>query len=172
MPGVPSEWMSSERMQSLLFNLGRGAAVVAIGWALAAGLRALLRRVLSRLAVEQAVIFLLAETAFFAVLVVAIITGLGSMGINVSALVASLGLGGFALGFALRDAISNVLAGVLLLVYRPFRTGQRIAVAGFEGIVEEINLRYTVLRTERAQQLIPNQLLFTNPVKVFDSASS
>ena len=58
------------------------------------------------------------------------LTALGTMGINVSALVAGLGLTGFALGFALRDILSNLLAGALIIVYRPFHRGDQIAVAG------------------------------------------
>jgi small-conductance mechanosensitive channel len=159
-------WLDPARAQALLEQLARGLAILLAGWAVAAGLRALLRRTLSRFVAGHVVTALVAQSAFVAILVVATITGLGSMGLNVSALVASLGLGGFALGFALRDAISNLLAGVLVIVYRPFRPGEHISVAGFEGVVEEINFRYTVLRAEGAYQLIPNQMLFTNPVKV------
>ena len=125
------------------------------------------RRLLQRLRLEQPVVGLVSQVLFYTMVVLGLITSLGTMGVNVSALVASLGLGGFAVGFALRDAISNVLAGALVLVYRPFRVEQRIRVAGFEGMVREINLRYTILEAEGAQQLIPNQILFTNPVKVF-----
>ncbi len=111
-------------------------------------------------------VLLVSQVVFYALLVLGLITSLGTMGVNVSALVAGLGIGGFALGFALRDAISNVLAGVLVLIYRPFRVGQHVSVAGFEGTVREINLRYTILVADGADHLIPNQILFTSPVKV------
>ena len=88
------------------------------------------------------------------------------MGVNVSALVAGLGLTGFALGFALRDALSNMLSGVLILVYRPFKNGDWISVAGCEGKVAEINLRYTVIKKENDTYLIPNSTLFSNTVRV------
>ena len=109
---------------------------------------------------------LLGRMAKVAVLVFGVITALGTMGLNVSALVAGLGLTGFALGFALRDAISNLLAGVLILIYRPFRVNDRIAVAGFEGVVAEFDLRYTTLDGEGRRFLIPNSKLFTNTVTV------
>ena len=94
------------------------------------------------------------------------VTALGTLGINVSALVASLGLTGFALGFALRDALSNLLAGALILVYCTYRINDQIAVTGFEGIVTKINLRYTVLQAEDATILIPNATMFSNPIKI------
>jgi small-conductance mechanosensitive channel len=85
----------------------------------------------------------------------------------VSALVAGLGLTGFALGFALRDVISNTLAGVLVLLYKPFRRGDRISVAGSEGVVSQIDLRYTTLVVdEETRVLVPNSTLFTNSIRV------
>jgi len=94
------------------------------------------------------------------------VTALGTLGINVSALVAGLGLTGFALGFALKDTISNLLSGVLILLYRPFEIGNRIRISGYEGIVISIDLRYTELDSEGDKVLIPNSKLFTDPVTV------
>src|SRR6187399_2545230 len=72
---------------------------------------------------KQDVIELLAQITRVSVLVFGTVTALGTIGVNVSALVAGLGLTGFALGFAFRDALSNVLAGAMILFYRPFRRG-------------------------------------------------
>jgi Mechanosensitive ion channel len=96
---------------------------------------------------------------------------LGTVGINVSALVAGLGLTGFALGFALKDALSNMLAGVLILSYRPFRHGQRIEVSGYQGTFANIDFRYTTLQTEEKTILLPNANLFTNTMVVFHNNS-
>ena len=82
-----------------------------------------------------------------------------------------LGLTGFALGFAFRDVLSNLLAGVLILLYRPFARGDRISVTGLEGVVTHIDLRYTNLEHEGNLMLIPNSNLFTNPITVFRRAS-
>jgi small-conductance mechanosensitive channel len=94
------------------------------------------------------------------------ITVLGTLGINVNAMVAGLGLGGFALGFALKDALSNLLSGALILIYHPFTLGDTINVTGCQGIVLEINLRYTILQGENKVYLIPNSSLFTNNIEV------
>jgi hypothetical protein len=59
---------------------------------------------------------------------------------------------------------SNLLAGLLLLFYRPFARHDQIAVTGFEGVVSEIDLRYTTLQRDDGQVLIPNSILFTNPI--------
>ena len=115
---------------------------------------------------KQDILNLIGQIARITLLVFGTVTALGTLGVNVSALVAGLGLTGFALGFAFRDALSNLLAGILILVYHPFRRGDRIAVAGFEGTVLMIDLRYTTLQGEERIFLIPNSTLFTNPISV------
>jgi small-conductance mechanosensitive channel len=96
-----------------------------------------------------------------------LVTALGTAGINVSALVAGLGLTGFALGFAFKDTISNILSGILILLYRPFNIDDKIKVAGFEGKVMSVDLRYTILDSEEGVVLIPNSKCFTDPVVVY-----
>jgi hypothetical protein len=75
-------------------------------------------------------------------------------------------LTGFALGFAFRDALSNILAGVLIVMHRPFLRGDHISVVGFEGTVVGIDLRYTTLQKDDKIFLIPNSTLFTNPISL------
>ena len=119
-----------------------------------------------RLKLESNLTSLLARTSNITLMIFGFITALGTLGINVSALVAGLGLTGFALGYAMKDTISNLLSGVLILLYRPFETGDRIKVSGYEGIVISIDLRYTELDSEGNKVLIPNSKLFTDPITV------
>ena len=99
------------------------------------------------------------------------ITAIGTMGVDVKALVAGLGLTGFALGFALKDIISNTLAGVLILLYKPFHRGDHIEIViangAVDGVVESIDMRYTTVRSaDGSRGLVPNANLFTNAIKV------
>jgi len=109
---------------------------------------------------------LLARTSNITLIIFGFVTALGTLGVNVSAIVAGLGLTGFALGFALKDTISNLISGVLILLYRPFEIGNRIKISGYEGIVITIDLRYTELDSEGNKVLIPNSKLFTDPITV------
>ncbi len=109
---------------------------------------------------------LLAQTATITIVIFGVVTALGTLGINVSALVAGLGLTGFSLGFAFKDTISNLLAGVLILIYRPFNLHDNIKVSGYEGKVTAIDLRYTKLENEECSILIPNSKLFTDPITI------
>jgi small conductance mechanosensitive channel len=115
---------------------------------------------------DENLAILLARVIRISLIVFGFITALGTLGIDVSALVAGLGLTGFALGFALKDTISNILSGVMVLLYRPFDVGNQIEVSGHMGLVVSINLRYTELVHENNKILIPNSKLFTNPIIV------
>ena len=119
-----------------------------------------------RLKLDRNLTSLLARTSSITLILFGIVTALGTLGVNVSALVAGLGLIGFAIGFALKDTISNLLSGVLILLYRPFEVGNRIKISGYEGIVISIDLRYTELDAEGNKILIPNSKLFTDPITV------
>ena len=147
-------------------RMGVGLAIVVAAWIAAAMIDAIVRRMGQRGHVEPDLLHLVRRSARIGLMVFALVTALGTVGINVSALVAGLGLTGFALGFALKDILSNVLAGVLILFYRPFSRHDRVAVAGYEGSVEEIDLRYTTLVEGETRFLIPNSTLFTNAIAV------
>jgi small conductance mechanosensitive channel len=101
-----------------------------------------------------------------------LISALGAMNINISALVAGLGLTGFALGFALKDAISNLLSGCLIMIYQPFQRGQKISVTGLEGVVSNIDMRYTTLTADGKAFLIPNSTMLNNPITVVKEPAS
>ena len=100
------------------------------------------------------------------IVIVGFITALGTMGINVSAIVAGLGLTGFAFGFAFKDMLSNFISGVLIFIYEPFKLGDTILVDGKEGKVVDINLRYVTLESENSQILVPNSLSVSKTLEV------
>ena len=82
-------------------------------------------------------------------------------------LVSTLGIGGLAVGFAFRDVFQNFLAGLILLLTQPFHIGDQIKVKDFEGTVDEIETRATILRTYDGRRVvIPNSTLFTEALSV------
>lgn len=145
-----------------------GLMLLAVFFVMAVSSRKLLQRVATRAEAHRRPLLALGgETLFYTVITIGLITGLGTMGINVSALIAGLGLTGFALGFALRDAVSNLIAGVLILLYQPFAYGDKITVAGNSGTVVAVNFRYTVLTSETVTIVhVPNSTMFNNSVVV------
>ncbi len=115
---------------------------------------------------RQYLLHLVGQTTKVALIIIGLITALGTMGINVTALVTSLGLAGFALGFALKDSLSNILAGFIILFYQPFNIGDHIDVSKTEGDVVDINLRYTVLKAEGEHCMVPNATVLTSVVTI------
>lgn len=154
--------------KSLLFlpRLGTALLVLLVFWLLARGLARVVLRLTVRGRLDTGLARYLAEAARIFLLLFGVVTALGTLGLDVTALVAGLGLTTFALGFALRDILSNALSGVLVLLYKPFHLGDYITVKGLEGQVIEINLRYTVLEQQSKRMLIPSSLLFSEPVTV------
>ena len=115
---------------------------------------------------NPAIVRLLGRTAKNLLILLGLITALGTLGADVSAMVAGLGLTGFALGFALKDILSNLISGILILLYEPFKLNDSIVVDKYEGKVVDINLRYTTISQEGNDVLVPNSFLFSKPISV------
>lgn len=87
--------------------------------------------------------------------------------VNPGDVFATLGIGSVAIGFAFKDILQNLLAGLLLLIRRPYRRGDQIVVKDFEGTVEHIESRATLIKTYDGRRvIIPNSDLYTSPVVV------
>lgn len=141
--------------------------IVILFFILAKIIRRLILKVSKKLNLDPHLTTFFAQVSRVTFIILGLVTALGTVGINVSALVAGLGLTGFALGFALKETISNILSGVLILLYRPFNINDKIKIADFEGRVISIDLRYTKLDSEERIILIPNAKCFTDPVVVY-----
>ena len=151
----------------LLFlpRLATGLVIFLVLWLLGAGLQRIVTRAAGN-RLDPGLTYFLSRATKLSFLVFGAVTALGTLGVDVTALVTGLGLTGFAVGFALKDIISNALSGILILVYKPFHHGDLITVSDQTGKVTEINLRYTVLDSEDKTVFVPNSNLFTNVVIV------
>ena len=129
----------------------------------------ILKKISKRVDTKKSEIYgLIASSQKTILIIIGLISSLGTIGVNVSALVAGLGLTGFAVGLALKDAISNLVAGVMIILYKPFEIGDIIELAGSQGEVTNINLRYITLVKERSNYLIPNSLFLSNKIGVIN----
>lgn len=108
---------------------------------------------------------LLARLTGVATLVVGTVIALDQVNVNVTGLVAGLGLAGLTLGFALQDVAKNFVAGILLLMQRPFQIGDAIEVGSHEGKVTDVDIRATTITSWDGQHVIvPNADVFTSPI--------
>jgi len=102
------------------------------------------------------------------IVIIAGLTLLSSVGINVTGFVATLGVGGLVLAFAAKDSVENLFGSVMVLVEKPFKIGDWIRVADVDGEVEEIRLRSTRIRTfEDSVIVLPNSILLTKGIENF-----
>lgn len=110
---------------------------------------------------------LLASAAKMAIMGFGLLSSLGTVGIDVTPLIAGLGLSGLALGLALKDAVTNLLNGILILIYEPFKEGDVVKISNARGRVGEINLRYIqVIDEENGKEyLVPNSLAFAKEIE-------
>ncbi|AEH44480.1 MscS Mechanosensitive ion channel [Thermodesulfatator indicus DSM 15286] len=94
---------------------------------------------------------------YYALVILVLIAAAGQLGINTMSFLTVLGALGLAVGLALKDSLSNIAAGVMLLIFRPFRVGDAVTVAGVTGGVQLIGLFNTILHTPDNQKIIvPN----------------
>lgn len=100
------------------------------------------------------------------ILLLIILAALATFGIQTTSFVAVLGAAGFAIGFALQGSLSNFAAGVLILVFRPYKVGDYIEAAGVAGAVKEIRLFNTVLATlDNIKIIVPNSKIYGDVIK-------
>ena len=88
-------------------------------------------------------------------------------GLDLGDIIATLGIGSVAIGFAFQDIVKNFLAGIILLIEEPFRIGDEVVISDYQGKVENISIRTTQIRTYEGEKiLLPNATVFTDAVKV------
>ena len=143
----------------------RGALVFLIFLLVAWVGRRIIALAAPRVRADTGAVLLLSRVYYYGILIFGIITALGAAGLNVSALITGLGLTGFALGFALKDVLSNLLSGIMLLLYRPFNIGDHIRMGEYEGRIETIRMRDTLVRAADGRLIVvPNTKLITEVV--------
>jgi len=148
-----------------------GAVVVLIvGRIVASALRRGTRTALERSKVDAALIPFFASLVYYLVLAVVVIAVLELFGIETTSLIAVLGAAGLAVGLAMQGTLSNIAAGVMLLIFRPFRPGDFVEVAGVAGGIAEIGLFSTTLNTpDNVRIIVPNSAISGQTIKNYSA---
>ena len=142
-----------------------GMAVLFAFWLVAAIGARTVAYAAPRVKANTNVVLLLSRVYYYTVLTFGIITALSATGLNAGGLIAGLGLTGFALGFALKDVLSNLLSGIMLLLYRPFDIGDNITMGQYTGTIQTIRMRDTILLDDNGNMIvIPNSKLINEVV--------
>ncbi|NND65444.1 MAG: mechanosensitive ion channel, partial [Gammaproteobacteria bacterium] len=141
----------------VLLIVGRMVA----GWA-----RKLVRKACERAKWDATLVPFISGMAYYGVLVAVLIAALGMVGVQTASLLAILGAAGLAIGLALQGTLSNIAAGVMLLIFRPFRVGEYVELANTAGSVELIGLFMTALNTpDNIKIYVPNSKIWGDTIK-------
>lgn len=150
---------------TFLPQLIAGIIIFLLGWLFSRLARRWARRIAERVEAPAEVENLIIVTVHVGTLILALTVALATMGIKVYALLTGLGVGGLVVGFALKDIIENLLAGVLLLIQQPFSLGDLIEVGGITGTVRRVQLRATTLQTlDNLEAVVPNRTVYTSTI--------
>ncbi|KQY52427.1 mechanosensitive ion channel family protein [Lysobacter sp. Root494] len=139
--------------------------ILLLGMWLSRRLSKTLDRAFERAHMEATLRGFLRNIAYAAMLVIVIVAALQSLGVPTTSVMAVLGAAGLAIGLALKDSLSNIASGVMLIVQRPFHVGDFVQAAGLEGTVDQIRVFQTKLRTtDNRVVVVPNSLITTAPI--------
>ena len=128
-------------------------------------LKSVLTQVIERFELEKTIVNFLMLALRYTVLIFGIVTALDQIGVNIASLIAGLGIAGIAIGFAAKDTLSNIVAGIFIFWDRPFYIGDLVEIEDEYGEVQDITLRTTRIVTPDGQMVsIPNQKIAENKI--------
>ena len=144
-----------------------GAIVILIVGRIAANIgKSIVIKFMRKRSLDETVVNFLGSLVKILILIVAVVAALEAFGIKAASFVAILAAAGFAIGFALQGSLSNFAAGVMLLIFRPFKVGDFIEVAGEKGSVKSIRIFTTELASpDNVQIIVPNGQIFGAIIK-------
>jgi len=123
------------------------------------------RKLLEKADMDPTLVNFLSNVVFAVLLVAVILAALDTVGIPVTSLMAIVGAAGLAVGLALKDSLGNFAAGVMLVLFRPFKAGDFVEVAGVAGSVQSIRIFSTVLTTpDNKEIIIPNSQISADTI--------
>lgn len=144
-----------------------GAILILIIGRIAAGIvRRIVRRLLDRSKVDTSIVSFVSSFSYILILLLVVLAALATFGVQTASFVAILGAAAFAVGFALQGSLSNFAAGVMILLFRPYKVDDYIEAAGVAGIVKEIHIFNTILATlDNIKIIVPNSKVYGDIIK-------
>jgi small conductance mechanosensitive channel len=150
-----------EQAQELIAQYGMkvvaAIAILVLGWLAAKTFRSVVRRMLKRGRVDAALVSFVSSLTYVALMAFVVIAALGQLGLQTASFVAVIGAAGLAVGLALQGSLANFASGVLMIIFKPFKVGDYVEGGGVAGIVEEISIFTTELKSpDNKKIIVPN----------------
>jgi len=140
-------------------------AIFVIGRWVAKGLGGIARKVMNKRKVEPTIVNFACSLIYVALLLFVILAAVGQLGVETTSFIAVIGAAGLAIGLALQGSLANFAAGFLLILFRPFKVGDYIEAGGTAGVVEEVQVFTTTLKTpDNKMVIIPNSKITSDNI--------
>ncbi len=148
-----------------------GALVLlVVGFIVIKVIRRSVRKALVKAKVDEVLTPFISNMVYYVLLSVLLIAVLGLFGVETTSVIAVLGAAGLAVGLALQGTLSNFASGVMLLIFRPFKIGDFVDVAGAVGVVDEVGVFSTKLNTpDNVSITVPNSTIYGQMIKNYSS---
>jgi len=149
-------WGINIGLALLIFIVGRFAVSIIIG---------IVRKLLSKAGMDNILINFISAIVSWLLLLVVVIQALSQLGVDTNSLIVLIGAAGLAVGLSLRDFLQNFAAGVMLLIFRPFKEGDSVEAGGIAGSVKQINIfSTTFLTADNKQVIVPNGAIYSGVI--------
>jgi small conductance mechanosensitive channel len=154
-------------------NLLAAILIFVIGRWLSKLISTIIARVMTKAKVERLLVTFVQHLSYFALLAFVIIAALDRVGIKLTAAIAVLGAAALAIAFALQGSLSNFAAGILMVIFKPFKVGDFVELAGVQGTVQEIQVLTTVINSlDNTRIIIPNAQVTSSTIHNFTANGS
>lgn len=159
-----------ELLLSYIVQIVAAIVIFYIGRMVARGLSGLMERALISRSVDKAVVSFLSSIVYALILIATVLMALSQIGVQTTSFIAILGAAGLAVGLALQGSLANFASGVLIILFRPFKSGDFIDAGGITGTVDKIEIFQTIMKTpDNKKVLIPNAQITGSAITNFSA---
>ena len=158
--------LTLEFLASLMGDLLTGVLLLCLGWFVAGWLSRRIRNLSrGRVRLDETLFSFLGNVIWWVVMALTLLMVLSTFGVQTTSFIAAIGAAGLAIGLALQGTLSNVAAGVMIILFRPIKVGDFVVVNGQMGSVKDISLHFTELADlQNLQVFVPNSLVWGNTI--------
>lgn len=158
------EWMAGSGVD-LLTNLLVSAVILLVGWVVIRLVDKALRKAMARANRKVLLVNFIVSVVTKVGWAILLVTILSRLGVDVTPLIAGLGVTGFILGFAFQESLGNLASGLMIAINEPFKVGDVVDAAGHTGSVLEVNMMATVMLTPDNKRIVlPNKGVWGGPI--------
>ncbi len=157
-------WGINIGLALLIFIVGRIAVSIIIG---------IVRKLLTKAELDKILVGFITTIINWILLLVVIIAALNRLGINTTSLIAIIGAAGLAIGLSMKDSLQNFAAGVMIIIFKPFKEGDFVEAGGTYGSVKQINIfSSTFLTPDNKQVIVPNGVIYSGVITNYSATGT